>query len=106
MSYVVNTSTDTFTRGQDHPGSVPVSGVCEATVPAQEGSFTQSEALLGSHAAQGAGHCRKGGRHQHHRSARSQATLDQFCLRCADSSVGALASRVFRTWMSVGWLGV
>src|SRR5450631_3394647 len=90
MSYVVNASTDTFSRGQDHSGSVQVSVCGKAAVRAPESPFGQSQACL-SLAAPRTRHRRVGGRHQHNRSARPLTTLDQLCLGCADRSIGALA---------------
>jgi len=90
VSYVVNTSTDTFSRGQDHSGSVQVSPCGKAAVRAPEGLFGESQACL-SLAAPRTRHRRVGGRHQHHRSARPLATFNQLRLGRTDRSISALA---------------
>ena len=46
MSDVVNTSTDTLTRGQNHPGGVQVAACGESTADAPEGSHRQLEGRL------------------------------------------------------------
>src|ERR1022692_3772077 len=91
MSYVVSTSTAAFCRGQDHPGSVPVPGSGVTAVRALESSFGQPEAPLGSRKTLRAGHCRVGGRNEHHLPGRLRATFDQFPLRRPDRSISGLA---------------
>ncbi len=90
MSHVVNTSTDTSTRGQDPPGSVRVAPCSETAVRTLEGSFGEPEACL-SLAAPRTRHPRVGGRHQHHRSARPRAIFNKLSLGCADRGVSSLA---------------
>ena len=72
MSDVVNTSTGTFSRGQDRPGSVPAPTCLKSAGFAPEGTHTQPETCPVCRRAARAGHRRVGGRHQHHRSAGSR----------------------------------
>jgi hypothetical protein len=92
MSYVVATSTDTFTRGQDRPGGVPVSAWLTSAGLAPEGSHTQPTTRRVAPSAPRTGDRGVDGRHQHHRSARPHATLDQSPFRCTDRSILALTS--------------
>src|SRR5664280_3092662 len=46
MSYVVNTSTDKFSRGQDRSGSVPVSTCLKSAGLSPESSHTQPKAQV------------------------------------------------------------
>jgi hypothetical protein len=89
MSDVVDTSTDAFSRGQNHSGSVAVAPCGEAAVGTPQGSHGEPKACL-SLAAPRTRHRRVGGRYLHHRCARPRATLDQLCPGCADRSVGTL----------------
>jgi hypothetical protein len=91
MSYVVSTSTDTFSRGQNHSGGVQVSPCSESAALAPKSPYTQPKTRLVSRRAPGAGHCCVGGRHQHHRSTRPRATFDQLGLGCTDRSISTLA---------------
>jgi len=91
MSDVVNTSTDTLSRGQDCPGGIPVPTCLETAGFTPESSHTQPEPRLVSRRAVRAGHRCVGGRHQHHRSARPRAAFDQFPLRRTYRGVRTLA---------------
>jgi hypothetical protein len=92
MSYVVATSTDTFTRGQDRPGGVPVSAWLTSAGLAPEGSHTQPTTRRVAPSAPRTGDRGVDGRHQHHRSARPHGTLEQLPFRCTDRSILALTS--------------
>src|SRR5664279_547654 len=84
MSYTVNTSTVAFSRGEDRPRGVPVA-VCGMSAGfAPKDSIGEQQACLGSRTTLAARHGGVGGRHQHHRSARPLAVLDQGPLRTAD----------------------
>jgi len=90
MSNVVNTSKAALSLGEDRPRSVPVTIGGISAVRAPEDSFGQPEARL-SLATLRAGHGGVRRRHQHHRSARPCAVLDQSPLRAANGGVGGLS---------------
>lgn len=90
MADVVNTSVAPFCHSQDHPGSVPVSVVGKAALPAQEGSFCEPESLLGSRETTRTRHRRVCGRDQHHLSTGPHGTLDQLPFQRPDRCIGGL----------------
>ena len=91
MSYSVSTGRVETSPGQNHSGSVSVAVRDGSAGFAHENPFRQQQAGLGSRAATAACHCRVGGRHQHHLSARPRGILDQRCLGGSDSAVRGLA---------------
>ena len=77
MSHILNTSVAPFCHSQDHPGSVPVTACDYAAGFAPEGSFSESEWLLGSRETLGTRHGCIGGLDQHHLPASPLGTVDQ-----------------------------
>lgn len=100
MSHVVGAGTVAFSRGEDRPRGVPVVVGGVAAGRALEGTDIQSEAVIGSLTAPGAGHRGVGGRHQHHRAARPHTRLDQLSFAGAERrpTAGPLLVHGFIVW--------
>ena len=87
MSNILNTSVAPFCHSQDDPGSVPVTACDYAAGFAPEGSFSESEWLLGSRETLGTRHGCIGGPDHHHLPASPLGTVDQFSPGRADSCI-------------------